>query len=148
MRRAARGFTLIELLIVVAVIAIIMGMGLPNLLNAKRAANEASAIASLRGICSACEQYRVSADPRSYPADLAALTIAGGAPMDFIDARLASGVKSDYVFNLAGAGTTWQAWAAPLSFAGGGRAFYTDQTGVIRQVAGLGPAGAADAPLD
>ena len=51
--RKEQGFTLIELLIVVAIIAIIAAIAVPNLLNARMAANETSAIASLRAIASA-----------------------------------------------------------------------------------------------
>ena len=43
-----KGFSLIELLIVVAIILIIAAIAIPNLLRAKMAANEASAVATLR----------------------------------------------------------------------------------------------------
>ena len=52
-----QGFTLIELLIVVAIIAIIAAIAIPNLLDARRAANESSAQASLRSISSAQYSY-------------------------------------------------------------------------------------------
>ena len=48
-----RGFSLIELLIVVAIILIIAAIAIPNLLRARMAANESSAVASIRTINSA-----------------------------------------------------------------------------------------------
>jgi prepilin-type N-terminal cleavage/methylation domain-containing protein len=51
--RARSGFTLIELIVVVAIIAIIVAMGLPKLLAARLAANESSAIATMRALASA-----------------------------------------------------------------------------------------------
>ena len=57
MRRRQKGFSLIELLIVVAIILIIAAIAIPNLLRSKMAANEASAVGSLRTINTACIEY-------------------------------------------------------------------------------------------
>ena len=57
--RKEQGFTLIELLIVVAIIAIIAAIAVPNLLEARRAANETSAQAALRNISSAQVSYAI-----------------------------------------------------------------------------------------
>lgn len=55
------GFTLIELMVVVAIIAILMAILIPGLLRAKMAANETSAIGTIKTITSAQEQFRSAA---------------------------------------------------------------------------------------
>lgn len=68
-----RGFTLIELLIVVAVMAIVVAIGIPNLLNAIDRGRQKRTVSGLRAIASAVEAYAL--DFSSYPvvSDIASL---------------------------------------------------------------------------
>ena len=130
MRSKKKGFTLVEIMIVVAIIALLAAIAIPNLLRARHNANETAAIASLRTISTACESFRAAQTPTTYPANLAALS---GAVPPYIDATLGGGAKQGYNFAYALVGANqYDCGASPIT-AGvtGTRNFAVDEQGVV-----------------
>ena len=145
-----KGFSLIELLIVVAIILIIAAIAIPNLLRAKIAANEASAVGSMRTIVTgeisyAAANWSNGGQPIGFSnklSDLGGITCNPPTSQTtcLIDPILSSASaattpKSGYYFTYAqtNAGTSFTLNGNPASPGqSGSRYFFADQSGVIR----------------
>jgi prepilin-type N-terminal cleavage/methylation domain-containing protein len=145
MNKKQKGFSLIELLIVVAIILIIAAIAIPNLLRSRMAANEASAVGSVRTITTAAITYN-STYGNGFASDLLELGGAAGAAASCAHAKLldpvlggvtATNQKSGYSFLLhAGASIV-----APASVPAGCTAGYTDGYGIVATPITLGTTG-------
>jgi type IV pilus assembly protein PilA len=159
MRKRQEGFSLIELLIVVAIILIIAAIAIPNLLRSKMAANEASAVGSLRTLNTACVDFVTTYG--GFPGALSYLGGEGSSSFptsttaQLIDNVLQTGIKSGYTFSFSAAAAdsagnidNYLITAAPIRPGTTGiRYFYTDQTGVIRANASGAAATSSSTPI-
>ena len=93
-----KGFSLIELLIVVVIIGIIAAIAIPNLLAARRSANEGSAVSSMRTIHGAQMTYSSTYGGAGYNYAAAITDLYGAGNVGLIDSVLAGGTKSGYNF--------------------------------------------------
>ncbi len=142
--RKQRGFSLIELLIVVAIILIIAAIAIPNLLRARIASNESSAVASVRTINTAMISYNSSYPSIGYAANLTTLTgtcTGGVTPSSgaacLIDTTLAAGTKSGYNFSAAGTSGGYAVWASPVTLnTTGVNSFCSVADAVVREIPG------------
>ena len=154
------GFTLLELMIVIAIIAIIAAIAIPNLRDARKAANEASAIAMCRAYHSAQNIYREQDIDGNGTLDYAGLgDLLDHNLIDMVDYKWGRSGSSQWTALRHGYLYTaiygkpslfkWSIWSIPEEVFGasgnpisspgtatGDRIFWVDQTGVIRYCIG------------
>ena len=144
------GFSLVELLIVVGIIGIISAIAVPNLISSRRAANEASAISTLRLIFSAQQTYRSTSGSGSF-GDFGDLQTAG--LIDSVVGASDTTAKSGYLFTnvpiievgFAAFDATAEPTIATGTLATGTRSWLVNESGVLYfATGGTAPTCAAD----
>ena len=129
-----KGFTLIELMIVVAIIAIIAAIAIPNLLRSRLQSNEAAAQSNLKTIQNAEVQYNTAKGKYGVFSDL--VTPGDGVASGFLDNSWKDGVvKSGYTYTLVSAdANSFAATAAPQTANSTGiNTYTTDQSGQLQK---------------
>ncbi len=143
-RFSDQGFSLVELLIVVLIIGIIAQMSIPHLMQSKLAANEASAITTVRSVLNAEALYVTTVGSGKYA------TMGGLVSGMLVDSVVGSSTKDGYVFSIAlsAADTAFAIDARPSGYNNSGiRSFFSDETAVIRYTTADSAATVTSTPL-
>lgn len=129
-----RGFTLVEIMIVVAIIALLAAIAIPNLLRARLNANESATIAALKTVVAAATSF-AAVNGGNYPLNFAALSTAVPPYVDpsFTGAPIKSGFTLTYTpLAAANPNLGFMVIAVPVTRGTtGSRDFYVDEAGVI-----------------
>lgn len=146
--RHESGFSLTELLVAVSLLLLLAAIVFPRVTHSRLAADEASAMQSLREVHRAQSQYASRHPDLGFSSNLAELS-AGSNPTEGFDPNLAAGHKSGYLFiytpgaHINGYIKTYSIVAIPEKVGDSGqRRFFSDESGDIRYNAS-GPADAS-----
>jgi type IV pilus assembly protein PilA len=122
-----KGFTLVEIMIVVAIIALLAAIAIPNLLRAKLSANDALAKSTLRAISTAAESF-ATANPGNFPLDITSLT---GATPAYLNNPYCNNSVSGYTYNCTFSISGYTVAAVPMTINSTGTTTYTITTGGV-----------------
>jgi len=123
------GFTLVEIMIVVAIIALLAAIAIPNLLRAKISANDSLAASTLRTLSTASETFATSQNG-TYPGNIASLT---GATPPYINEDYCTGSPpiAGFTYTCTFGAGSYSFVATPISAGTSGTTILTMTTGGI-----------------
>jgi type IV pilus assembly protein PilA len=128
-RKMEQGFTLVEIMIVVAIIALLAAIAIPNLLRARMTSNDALAKATLRAISTAAESFG-TANNGNYPGNESSLV--GATPPYLNTAYCANSPLAGYNYDCTTMSTGgYVITATPVTLGSTGSTVYTITTGGV-----------------